>query len=529
MLRLLVVRSIGIGSIAGGLLVTALEALAQDDHALRARLTRASKARSQLAELFAMGEVEGRLGEPVAGSYVFAPRGLGLPQAPVANPDKVSALAVGPVLLLRGRVDSEGRLTVESYSLKPPPRSRSESGDGLPPAVRNASAEIVSALGDAIKPGAMSVVERSLDGESAPARKARTNIAGIVTAYRAAVNAGDGTAVSAIVREWAALRPQVLDTLPGGNEYKAIYGQADNYAPWRYDRIFQQSPAVVAIGEPNGSIARCSGVLVGSDLVLTAAHCFSLPPRREPGQLEVWFDYAERPDGASPPPVQRRRIAAEPAAPAPSRWPDLMTGPFRADLLDYAIVRFAAPAGEPLLPNSARPQCLRRTPLDRGEAIYVVGYPRGERATVHDNARVYLPHRVLDGDDFSKLRLDAETDLLGDPGRAELMQEFDASYVDVETSVLGTWRVFHDVRYGLQPSMGVIADTFRGNSGGPVYDHGREQCVVGILNRGASDTGQRRSGNWKEHEHVLPIRAVLDDLKRDPATATVVDSLTIAQ
>ena len=32
-------------------------------------------------------------------------------------------------------------------------------------------------------------------------------------------------------------------------------------------------------------------------MVITAAHCFSGPPRREPKQIEVWFDYVERPDG----------------------------------------------------------------------------------------------------------------------------------------------------------------------------------------------------------------------------------------
>jgi hypothetical protein len=126
------------------------------------------------------------------------------------------------------------------------------------------------------------------------------------------------------------------------------------------------------------------------------------------------------------------------------------------------------------------------------------------------------------------LRLDVEADLVNDEGRTELMQEFDESYAALETTAAGiTWRAFYDIRYGGQPSMGVVADTFRGNSGGPVYDKERDQCVVGILQRGATDTGVRRTPSWKEHESVLPARAILNELRKDPSTAAVVDKLTV--
>jgi hypothetical protein len=192
-------------------------------------------------------------------------------------------------------------------------------------------------------------------------------------------------------------------------------------------------------------------------------------------------------------------------------------------------VRFDAPPAPEPLPNRAEPQCLRGIPLARGDAIYVVGYPRGERATVHDNARVYLPFRLLDGEPFYQLRLDVEADFLQRPERLEVMQQFDASY-EVHQSPSGIkWRFFYNVTDGGQPRMGIVADTFRGNSGGPVYDHEREQCVVGILNRGAADTGVRRTANWKEHEHVLPVRAILDDLEKDASTAPVAASLTVME
>ena len=93
------------------------------------------------------------------------------------------------------------------------------------------------------------------------------------------------------------------------------------------------------------------------------------------------------------------------------------------------------------------------------------------------------------------------------------MRQFDTSYTPVTFENVPA-RVLLHVRDGGQPRMGIVADTFRGNSGGPVYDHERDQCVGGILIGGASDTGMRRNPNWKDHERVLPIEAILEDLER---------------
>lgn len=230
----------------------------------------------------------------------------------------------------------------------------------------------------------------------------------------------------------------------------------------------------------------------------------------------------------------RRKVSPAALAPLAGKWPDVYARKFSQYLYDYALLRFEAKPGEELIPEievipgrkvRPQPQCLRETPPQRADALYVIGYPGGRPATIHDNGRVELPYRVQ-GQDFDTLRLDVDADFLGEADHGQIMLDFDNSYVLDAASPL-KWRYLHDVREGGQPRMGIIADTFRGNSGGPVYDHEREQCVVGILNRGMGDTGQRLEADWKVHERVLPIRAIIDDLRKNPDVKPLLDDGTI--
>jgi hypothetical protein len=320
------------------------------------------------------------------------------------------------------------------------------------------------------------------------------------------------------------MRSQVTDVFPSSELHKALYGANDNYDPWRYAVIYRQSASVVAIGEPGETTARCSGVLIATDLVLTAGHCFDGSDPKAPDELEIWFNFAKPGPGVLRPERVVRRKIVELVSPAPAHLSEMMDGAFGASLLDYAIVRFAKPADQPLKPDNAEPQCLRTRHLNKGDAVYALGFPRGEPMMVHDNARVYLPYAIRRGEQFTQLRLDTEADLLGSSQRAELMAEFDKSYeLGVENKIEKYF--LHHIKDGGQPRMGIVADTFRGNSGGPVYDREHGQCVTGILLLGAPDTGVRRTVNWKEHERVVPISAIMDEIR---ATAPQIESqLTI--
>jgi hypothetical protein len=472
-----------------------------------AREGRLRQARTELAVLLKEQGVDGILIERLQGSYVFSPRRHDLPQAPIANPEEVGALAVGPLLQVWGTLDERGGLAISRYALRVRSPSAPGSDAALPGEVRSASTALRKTLEEAVKPGAMSVSTRGLDDPSPLTRDIRSNLAAIRKAYREAIEKqADDKVVTAIVREWAENRALVADAFFDSDDHKALYGPPDNYDPWRYDLIYRQSRSVVAIGEPGAFTARCSGVLIANDLVLTAGHCFGGARPKAPKELEIWFDYARVPAG-NPPTIQRRAIV-ELLAPSVKRLPDMMAGAFDADLPDYAIVRFS---GTPA--QSADPQCIGRVSPLRHDPLYVVGYPRGEPIMVHDSARVYLPYRILNAE-FHHLRLDVDADMLQSDDRVEFMKQFDASYETVAEVNDVTYRFFHHVKDGNQPRMGIVADTFQGNSGGPVYDRERKQCVVGILVAGAEDTGTRLTPNWKHHERVLPVSAILQDAER---------------
>jgi Trypsin-like peptidase domain len=256
-------------------------------------------------------------------------------------------------------------------------------------------------------------------------------------------------------------------------------------------------------------------------LVLTAGHCFK---QHDPQELQVWFGFVETAGGELPAPVGFDIV--ELVAPPRERHGEFLERAaeerFDAEVPDYAIVRIEPDGGPGLAPEVA-PQCLRQADIRRGRPVYVVGYPKGTRETVHDAGRVYLPFRQTLRQ-FETLKKEIEVDFadLEDADRLRLLNEFTASYVERQDGAATVFEL-HDTRFGGQPKVGIVADTFRGNSGSPVFDRDNH-CIAGILTGGAPDLGQRLGASWQFHETVLPMPAILADLKESEPTATLLEA-----
>ncbi|MDJ0896572.1 MAG: trypsin-like serine protease [Alphaproteobacteria bacterium] len=519
------------------LLPTGTGAMAQSPDADATAAAAVGRVKNQMAGQGALG----RIVERTPGALSFVPRAETLVLS-ITNPDRIAAAAVGPQLRVFGELDARaGAVRVRDYEIElslptpPPPDALGAAASTLLASrsllagnVRASLQRFADRINEALRPGAIRVEDKDRDGQGPIATEDRLTTARLANLYDQAVVAGDAPARRAAVVGFANMRQQL----------KAIYGTYDNYPPWSYAQIRRNANAVVAIGVPGADQAICSGVLVGQGLVLTAGHCFKSDL---PEELEVWFDFVEEQDGVRVPQV--RRITGL-VAPSRDKRDAFFDQAFDADLYDYAIVRFekaandqheiplvslpsclAHPADSP--PQGAapeahaqwqavraewqarcirRPQCLRQTRIRRGRPLYVVGYPRGTRETVHDNGRVYLPYQ-LTRIDFAELKMEIEADYLEHPERDRILAQFTDSYV------LNDRKYFlKDVRYGGQPKMGIVADTFQGNSGSPVYDRAGH-CLVGMLIGGAEDTGQRLLASWQHHESVLPVSAILDDLR----------------
>jgi Trypsin len=465
----------------------------------------------------------GRLIERTPGAYVFVPEARDLPALPVLNPEAVARTSVGPRLNLRATYDASGEgVRVTGYSLAP--RSAASEAAMMTPSprataspVERALATFQAQLSGALQPGTARGpdaprVEIVAPGDDSMISQAADQAQrALDAAYHDAVAQGDDQQRRAAVRAIADVRQQL----------KAIYNTYDNYPPWNYEKIFANSKSVVALAEPGQHRqALCSGVLIAPDLVLTAGHCFR---QHHPEDLQVWFGFVETADGQFPAPVgfPITALVAPPSKQHEEFLERAARERFDAEVPDFAIVRFDGDQGRGP-PAEVAPQCLRSAHISRGRPLYVIGYPKGTRQMVHDNGRVYLPFR-LRSQEFNNIRKEIEVDFaaLEDGERLRLVDEFVASYVRAGQGASAVFEL-HDTRFGGQPKLGIVADTFQGNSGSPVFDRDNH-CIAGILTGGAPDIGQRLGASWQFHETVLPMPAILSSLEQ-PETVTLLEA-----
>lgn len=471
--------------------------------------------------------------EPIRGSFVerggsvaFIPKGaLGEPESEltpvgVSNPEAVSkAAATGVELEVELDFDAAtGRAAVRDYRVAEPNVAKfildaQSVADGTTPLekfreVLNRELQPSESRSDAIpelRPGTpVEIARRQTEAE-------------LSQLYRAAVRDGDTNLRTAVVQQAAQVR----------RDLKAIYGAGiENYDPWTYEKIYARSRSVVAIADALDDRAICSGFLIASDLVMTAGHCFEAGSIDD---MEVWFGFeTTETDQATEPSRHSITELVFPSAPRHDEFFDRAAGQgFERSFIDLAVVRIgpadcASDPGCSPMPEDVEPACLREAPIRRSRPLYVIGYPRGNRAKVHDNARMYLPHAIQKRQ-LDAIRQEIEVDFadLEEDVRIALVEELTESY-QADGS---RFRLF-DLEFGNQPKFGLIADTFKGNSGSPVF-YRNDHCVAGILLGGSADTGERLMPSWVNHESALPMRAAIEMIEADSATAPLLGQLDL--
>jgi len=277
---------------------------------------------------------------------------------------------------------------------------------------------------------------------------------------------------------------------------KALYGlnRDDRYPPEAYRRIFENSRGSLAILQVGGDV-HCSGVLIARDFVLTNQHCVDGFFVQE---LRVRFDYEELIDGGSLPTRTLPVVRQLPMTPAQRRY------------WDFAILEVGVDDPDGNHAGDLYPvQCLSASRVRRDDPLYLIGHPRGDPRTVHDNTFVYFPFRVTELE-FTELEIAVRAEFLGTDDEPKRLQEFRGSY---QARSAGGQQVFENFsrRWSGQPTIGVDSDTFHGNSGSPTYSR-KTHRVVGILFAGEDDRDDPWEVGWRAHEAVLPIEVVVDRL-----------------
>lgn len=280
---------------------------------------------------------------------------------------------------------------------------------------------------------------------------------------------------------------------------KGVIEEDDRYPPETYRRIYDRTRSAAALGRQGDDESFCSGVLIGPGWLLTNLHCLRDHPI---DQIVARFDYEETLDHEMLPET-RYRIEGV-----------VVSGERFKGHPDFAILQLAAGSDGRHAGETRTPLCLARASPGRGEALYLVGHPEGEPRTVHDHAYVRFPFSIT-GHQRRALRIALEREVKHLANAKTLLDEFDTSY-RARTAGGQTIYEYYASRWRGQPTIGVDADTFHGNSGSPALLR-NSHALFGILYDGVND-GAHDHWGWTAHEAVLPssvIAAALDQATPD--------------
>ncbi len=267
---------------------------------------------------------------------------------------------------------------------------------------------------------------------------------------------------------------------------KAFYSRLirRNYPPDAYKAIYERSQFAVAIVKKSTGEPFCSAILLGADLILTAKHCLA---DHTISDLELWSSYMSTLDGSVTAPTRTGLSQVEIASENP--------------VLDYALLRLAAPVSV-----SGGFPCLSTERVKLKDLVYVLGYPQQRPLTVHDFGEVLYPYQASE----TELEDIVLSEQLRYKNAESAVSSIKASYQKIADGSTAFYLNMSNTWNG-KPTIGIVADTFHGDSGSAVFSRDNHR-IVGLFVQGQPDYAEPWTPTWERHEAVLPITRVVEDL-----------------